>query len=71
MTTITQRANEESSVDAWAAGDTVWMFKDPANGRWHQFNSEKHQRDTIASGKWEVAQFVRAPAPAATQEPKP
>lgn len=38
-------------------GDSVWMFKDH-DGRWCHFHSEKHRDNTIASGEWEVREFV-------------
>lgn len=38
------------------SGETVWMFRD-GTSRWHPFVDEQHQRLTIESGAWIVAEF--------------
>jgi len=37
--------------------ESVWLFKNPDDGRWMHFVHEQHRLDTIADGRWEVARF--------------
>lgn len=58
--TIHDKLKEALSTKPAAQGEpieSVWLFKNPDDGRWMHFVHEQHRLDTIADGRWEVARF--------------